>query len=98
MSVLPTSSSKNSAATPEYSDAQAFEMNDSLTLIANGEQEDTQQQQRDQSGKKEGGVLGGVAKHTLGLILLLCVVFLWTLSNFLGSVGSPVVCDGRRKS
>jgi solute carrier family 35 protein F5 len=30
--------------------------------------------------------LAGVAKHTLGLILLLCVVFLWTLSNFLGSV------------
>ncbi|KAK5304208.1 hypothetical protein LTR99_004664 [Exophiala xenobiotica] len=31
------------------------------------------------------GRLAGVAKHTLGLILLLCVVFLWTLSNFLGS-------------
>ncbi len=30
--------------------------------------------------------LPSVAKHTLGLILLLCVVFLWTLSNFLGSV------------
>jgi len=29
--------------------------------------------------------LPSVAKHTLGLILLLCVVFLWTLSNFLGS-------------
>ena len=32
------------------------------------------------------GGFAGVAKHTLGLILLLCVVFLWTLSNFLGSV------------
>ncbi|KIX08255.1 uncharacterized protein Z518_02911 [Rhinocladiella mackenziei CBS 650.93] len=31
------------------------------------------------------GALAGVARHTLGLILLLCVVFLWTLSNFLGS-------------
>jgi len=30
--------------------------------------------------------LAGVARHTLGLILLLCVVFLWTLCNFLGSV------------
>jgi hypothetical protein len=30
--------------------------------------------------------LGGVARHTLGLILLLCVVFLWTMCNFLGSV------------
>lgn len=32
------------------------------------------------------GRLAGAARHTLGLILLLCVVFLWTLSNFLGSV------------
>jgi hypothetical protein len=31
-------------------------------------------------------VVGGVARHTLGLILLLFVVFLWTASNFLGSV------------
>jgi hypothetical protein len=27
-----------------------------------------------------------IARHTFGLILLLCVVFLWTLCNFLGSV------------
>jgi hypothetical protein len=32
-------------------------------------------------------VVGGVARHTLGLVLLLFVVFLWTTSNFLGSVG-----------
>ena len=32
----------------------------------------------------------GVARHTLGLILLLCVVFTWTLSNFLGSVCVPL--------
>lgn len=32
----------------------------------------------------------GVARHTLGLILLLLVVFLWTTSNFLGSVSGPV--------
>jgi hypothetical protein len=31
-------------------------------------------------------VARGVARHTLGLILLLFVVFLWTASNFLGSV------------
>lgn len=30
--------------------------------------------------------VAGLARHTLGLILLLCVVFLWTTSNFLGSV------------
>jgi len=30
--------------------------------------------------------LGGVARRTLGIILLLAVVFLWTLSNFLASV------------
>ncbi len=30
----------------------------------------------------------GIARHTLGLLLLLCVVFLWTLSNFLGSVST----------
>ena len=34
----------------------------------------------------EGGLAKGMARHTLGLLLLLCVVFLWTLSNFLGSV------------
>ena len=33
-----------------------------------------------------GGRLAGVARHTMGLILLLCVVFLWTTGNFLGSV------------
>jgi hypothetical protein len=36
--------------------------------------------------KVQGGVIKGMARHTLGLCLLLCVVFLWTLSNFLGSV------------
>ena len=35
----------------------------------------------------------GFAKHTLGLILLLCVVFLWTLSNFLGSVSFAHAAD-----
>jgi hypothetical protein len=33
--------------------------------------------------------VGGLARHTLGVILLLCVVFLWTICNFLGSVRSP---------
>jgi hypothetical protein len=31
----------------------------------------------------------GLARHTLGLLLLLVVVFLWTTSNFLGSVCVP---------
>ena len=35
-------------------------------------------------------VIGGVARHTLGLLLLLLVVFLWTLQNFLGSVGGQI--------
>ena len=39
----------------------------------------------------EGGLVKGMARHTLGLILLLCVVFLWTLSNFLGS---SIFADG----
>jgi solute carrier family 35 protein F5 len=30
--------------------------------------------------------LGGVARRTLGIALLLVVVFLWTLSNFMASV------------
>jgi hypothetical protein len=28
----------------------------------------------------------GMARHTTGIILLMCVVFLWTASNFLASV------------
>jgi solute carrier family 35 protein F5 len=31
--------------------------------------------------------LGGVARRTLGFGLLMVTVFLWTLSNFLASVG-----------
>lgn len=34
-------------------------------------------------GKK---IIGGVARRTLGIILLLTTVFLWTVSNFLASV------------
>lgn len=30
--------------------------------------------------------LGGVARRTLGILLLLTTVFMWTLSNFLASV------------
>lgn len=37
-------------------------------------------------GAHRQGRINGMARHTLGLILLLCVVILWTLSNFLGSV------------
>lgn len=28
----------------------------------------------------------GMGRHTMGIILLMCVVFLWTASNFLASV------------
>lgn len=37
------------------------------------------------------GVVAGLARHTLGLMLLLLVVFLWTLSNFLGSVSAAMI-------
>ena len=43
----------------------------------------------------EGGMAKGMAKHTLGLCLLLCVVFLWTLSNFLGSVSTTTYLQPR---
>ncbi len=33
--------------------------------------------------------LGGYARRTLGICLLIVVVFLWTLSNFLASVRGP---------
>ena len=32
----------------------------------------------------------GMAKHTMGLLLLGCVVFMWTGSNFLGSVSANI--------
>jgi hypothetical protein len=44
--------------------------------------------------KVEAGVAKGMARHTLGLLLLLCVVFLWTLSNFLGSVSCTALSHG----
>lgn len=75
MSVLDTTSSQIPAAIDE-SHPDTFEMDDTLV----GHDEDVQPQSRKR------GMLDGVARHTLGLILLLCVVFLWTLSNFLGSV------------
>lgn len=48
--------------------------------------------------KVEGGVAKGMARHTLGMILLLCVVFLWTLSNFLGSVRSTLLASATLSS
>lgn len=51
----------------------SLEMDDSETLI-------------DSQPFVHSKALATRARHTLGLLLLLCVVFLWTLSNFLGSV------------
>lgn len=34
----------------------------------------------------------GVARRTLGILLLLFTVFMWTLSNFLASVSLPFLC------
>lgn len=39
----------------------------------------------DESAPVAASVSNKIARHTLGLLLLLCVVFLWTASNFLGS-------------
>lgn len=78
MSVLNSAGNPTKAATVIGPDPETFEMDDS-TLIANEEDTPTQQ-------PAAKGMLAGVARHTVGLILLLCVVFLWTLSNFLGSV------------
>lgn len=75
MSVTRSTGHYNTAALDE-NHPDTFEMDD--TLVANDEEEIQQPNDR--------GLLAGVARHTLGLILLLCVVFLWTISNFLGSV------------
>ena len=74
MRALNRDSSPPDAAPVTEPDPETFEMDDS-TLIVNEE--------RKEPAKPR---MAGVARHTLGLILLLCVVFLWTLSNFLGSV------------
>jgi len=78
MPVLNSTSDHTKAVPVTEPDPETFEMDDS-TLIANEADPETQQ-------PATKGMLAGVARHTLGLILLLCVVFLWTLSNFLGSV------------
>jgi hypothetical protein len=50
-------------------------------------------------GKEEKRTLGGLARRTLGIILLLSTVFLWTVSNFLASVrsNSPSLPIRRKK-
>jgi hypothetical protein len=73
-------------------DASAYEMDDHL-------QSDPASQSRAAPGETENIIHStaqeevpaamrgtGIARHTLGLILLLVVVVLWTTSNFLGSV------------
>jgi hypothetical protein len=42
-------------------------------------------------GFRAGVGLGNVARRTLGIILLLVTVVLWTGSNFLASVSNPYV-------
>ena len=82
MPVLSSTSSAVQAAPVDHRNPESYEMDES-TLIAS--EEDALP--RAPAPKR---MLAGVARHTLGLILLLCVVFLWTLSSFLGSV-----CTGR---
>jgi len=63
---------------------QTFEMDDSSDSSTLAAYSDDGRATTAIQEKKSG--LPGVARHTLGLILLLLVVFLWTTSNFLGSV------------
>lgn len=79
MPVLHVTSSANNAATPLHgTQQQTFEMSDSQTSFTI--EDDVQPR-----NPVRKGLFASVARHTLGLMLLLCVVFLWTLSNFLGS-------------
>lgn len=71
-----TTRSANTAAQIDH--PEVFEMDESTLLPT---EEDVQQQRP----LEKRGLFSGVARHTLGLILLLFVVFLWTTSNFLGS-------------
>lgn len=66
-------------------DAEAYEMDESTLLEREEENVTGRAPSSLRSPGKPSSHLAGVARHTLGLILLLCVVFLWTLSNFLGS-------------
>lgn len=45
--------------------------------------------QMDDPRRPSSSILGGVARRTLGICLLLIVVVLWTASNFLASVSVP---------
>ncbi|OAG44991.1 hypothetical protein AYO21_00953 [Fonsecaea monophora] len=64
----------------QSSEEEPIEMEDNGILGNSSRQRLLQPRARD-----AGGRLTGLASHTLGLILLLVVVFLWTMSNFLGS-------------
>jgi hypothetical protein len=65
------------------SPAQSFELEDSIVLDPKSTMDNTVTHQGTVQRK---GAMAGVARHTIGLLLLLCVVFLWTGSSFLGSV------------
>jgi len=59
-----------------------FEMDDTSTSHASS----SQRAPHEPSQPPQNTGVAGLARHTLGLLLLLFVVFLWTTSNFLGSV------------
>lgn len=69
------------------SDTTDFEMEDSSVISARSEDGETTSPMHASTVKI--GRMAGVARHTLGLILLLLVVLLWTASNFLSSVSLP---------
>lgn len=66
--------------------AEIFEMDESTLLANDVDDHDDEYSNAHQQPAASKGLLGGLTTHTLGLILLLFVVFLWTMSNFLGSV------------
>jgi hypothetical protein len=47
------------------------------------------------SPNKMGVEIGGIARRTVGIFLLLIVVFLWTASNFLASVSGGYFLSSR---
>lgn len=59
---------------------ETFEMEDSILLP------EVEQQREQVASPEQPHATRSLARHTLGLLLLLTVVFLWTTSNFLGSV------------
>jgi hypothetical protein len=82
----------NKSHRPDRDDASAYEMDDNVHSDPTAQSREAPSEGEDMihsTGQEEvpAAMRGtGMARHTLGLLLLLAVVVLWTMSNFLGSV------------